>query len=160
MQILRWVQVRPSIFMLFTSLSPALYEFWIASRLYHYIEQISNEYKYFRDIVDAAHLKPISKHDKMNAQTIACRWNASSSSATWSYDFSIFSLHLQTHAVSTDVIMCLRRNCNLNFELLVIHYSTQKLETRNLQWKHKILKFNCKLRFRFFLDPPLAFRPL
>jgi len=30
----------------------------------------------FRDIVDAAHLKPLSRHDKMNSQTNKSRWNS------------------------------------------------------------------------------------
>ena len=30
-----------------------------------------------RDIVDAAHLKSLSKEDKMNAQTTKSRWNSS-----------------------------------------------------------------------------------
>lgn len=30
----------------------------------------------YRDIVDAAHLKPLSRHDKMNSQTNKSRWNS------------------------------------------------------------------------------------
>ena len=31
----------------------------------------------YREIVDAAHLKPLSRDDKMNPQTVKSRWNAS-----------------------------------------------------------------------------------
>lgn len=34
-----------------------------------------NIYRHYRDIVDAAHLEPITKQDKMNAKTKANLWN-------------------------------------------------------------------------------------
>ncbi|CAG9808642.1 unnamed protein product [Chironomus riparius] len=36
----------------------------------------SKSYDEFKDIVDAAHLKPLSRHDKMNSQTNKSRWNS------------------------------------------------------------------------------------
>lgn len=36
----------------------------------------SSSYDEFKAIVDAAHLKPLSKDDKQNSKTLNCRWNS------------------------------------------------------------------------------------
>lgn len=50
----------------------------------------------FRDIVDAAHLKPLSRHDKMNSQTNKSRWN----SQIWI--MFVFSLAAAAFSVATE----------------------------------------------------------
>ncbi|KAG5671945.1 hypothetical protein PVAND_002113 [Polypedilum vanderplanki] len=36
----------------------------------------TKSYEEFKDIVDAAHLKSLSRYDKMNSQTNKSRWNS------------------------------------------------------------------------------------
>lgn len=44
-----------------------------------YAKNVDNHAFWFRDIVDAAHLRPITKQDKANAKTKNRLWNSAAS---------------------------------------------------------------------------------